>query len=84
MNVNTIIQPSIWADYTDQQTNPVFRRGRFIAPSADLSALGAFPAIPMKKLICIIAPTADYAHEQNDPGIRTGASPVILSAPLSC
>src|SRR2546425_24687 len=28
---------------------------------ADLSALGRFPDIPMKKLICIIAPTADLS-----------------------
>jgi hypothetical protein len=27
--------------------------------TADLSALGKFPDIPMKKFICIIAPIAD-------------------------
>src|SRR6266480_8151293 len=31
-------------------------RGRFIAPSTELSAPSGFPDIPMKKLMCIIGP----------------------------
>jgi hypothetical protein len=41
--------------------NRVIRRGRFIAPTADLSALGGCSDIPIKKLIYIIAPTADLS-----------------------
>jgi len=32
-------------NYVDYQTNPTLCRGRFIAPSADLSALGACSGI---------------------------------------
>jgi hypothetical protein len=37
----------------DEQNNPDTRRCRFIAPTADLSALAAFPAIPIHLFICI-------------------------------
>ena len=43
-------------DYELSQTNSGVRRGRCIAPTADLSALGGFPDIPMKNLIRIIEP----------------------------
>ena len=36
--MNKIIQPSVGADYADEQNNPAISRGRFIAPTADLSA----------------------------------------------
>jgi hypothetical protein len=42
------------ADYELSQHHPALRRCRFIAHTADLSAPGAFPAIPMKTFICII------------------------------
>jgi hypothetical protein len=32
--------------------------------TADLSALGGCSEIPLNLLMCIIAPTADYANEQ--------------------
>src|SRR6266516_3499271 len=36
--------------YAHEQMNPVIRRGRFIAPIADLSAPDGFPDIQMKQL----------------------------------
>src|SRR6266487_5734536 len=42
--------------YAHEQMNPVIRRGRFIAPIADLSAPGGFPDIQMKQLKSIISP----------------------------
>ena len=44
MQTNNIIRPAVAADYGDEQMNPDSRRGRFIAPIADLSAPGGgFP-----------------------------------------
>jgi len=57
MDFNQIIRPSVGA--------------RFIAPTADLSAFAGFPDIRIKKLICIIEATADYAYYQLRSGIRT-------------
>jgi hypothetical protein len=54
MIFNNIIRVSIWADYADYQHHPAIRRSRFIALIADLSALGGFPTIQMKKLNSII------------------------------
>jgi hypothetical protein len=51
MHVDKIIRLSVGADYADEQTHPIIRRGRFIAPIADLSALGGFSDIQMKRLI---------------------------------
>jgi hypothetical protein len=44
------------ADYVNEQHTPDSRRGRFIAPSADLSALSGRSAIRMILLNFIIGP----------------------------
>ena len=41
--------------------NSTYRRGRFIAPTADLSAIGGCYDVRSKKLICMIAPSADVS-----------------------
>jgi hypothetical protein len=43
-------------DNAHYQNNPIIRRGRFIAPIVDLSAIGGFHDIQIKKLNSIIAP----------------------------
>ncbi len=40
--------------YADLPNNPIIRRGRFITPIADLSALGAYPAVQIILLEVII------------------------------
>jgi hypothetical protein len=55
--MNKILRPSVWVYYADEQLIRDIRRGRFIVPTADLSALGGCSDTVMKKLICIIAPT---------------------------
>ena len=40
----------IGADYADEQNNPDTRRGRFIAPNADLSAFSGFHDISVTLL----------------------------------
>jgi hypothetical protein len=47
-------------------------RGRFIAPTADLSAIHGIHNTPLHVLIHIIAHTADYADEQNNRETRRG------------
>jgi len=44
---------TVCADYGFSQHNLAFRRCRFIAHIADLSAFGSFHEIPLKKLISI-------------------------------
>jgi hypothetical protein len=54
MLMNKIIRPFVGADYVDEQNNPAIRRGRFIAPSADLSAIDGCSTFQIIKLKSII------------------------------
>jgi hypothetical protein len=56
MAFNKIIPTPVGADYAHEQNNPDTRRCRFIAHTADLSALGGFHDIQIKLFICIIGP----------------------------
>jgi hypothetical protein len=61
MAFNTILWSRVGADYAHERNNPDSCRGRFIAPTADVSAFDGWSDVRMKYSICIIAPTADYA-----------------------
>jgi hypothetical protein len=49
IQMNKLILLSVWVDNPDEQTNPDIRRRRFIARTADLSALSGYSAI---QIIC--------------------------------
>jgi hypothetical protein len=58
MLINKITRPFVWVDYADLQMNPTNRRGRFIAPIADVSAscLGLHHILPILfiHIICLL------------------------------
>jgi hypothetical protein len=56
MRNHKIYVSSVGADYDDEQNNPDTRRCRFIAPTADVSALAGFSGISLHVLITIIGP----------------------------
>jgi hypothetical protein len=56
MRMNELIQPPVGPNYAYEQTAPDTRRGRFIAPSADLSALYGCPHISIIPSMYIIDP----------------------------
>jgi len=58
----------------DEQMNPASRRGRFIAPIADLSALGECFDACIKKLICIIP----IQNQQQGEAMDTGANKALV------
>ena len=57
-----IILLSIWTDYGISHHPPAHCRGRFIAPTADLSALGGVSDIPIMLLNLIIDPTRMFPY----------------------
>jgi hypothetical protein len=61
MHINKINRTPVGADYVDEQNHPAICRGRFIAPSADLSAFGGWSGIQFILLKAIIAPSADLS-----------------------
>ena len=56
MVMNKIIETSVGPNYGHEQNNRNICRGRFIVPTADLSALAGFSALQMNKLNSIITP----------------------------
>ena len=56
MLMNQLTWTSVGADYNFLQINPDTRRCRFIAHTADVSALGSLHTIPMYELKFIIGP----------------------------
>jgi hypothetical protein len=61
MQINKINRTTIGTDCAMEQTHPDNRRGRLIAPTADLSALSGFFHVWIISLMCIIVPTADLS-----------------------
>ena len=61
MAFHKLLRPSVGTDNAHEQNNPDLRRGRFIAPTADLSASAGYFYFRMNLLTCIIAPTADLS-----------------------
>jgi hypothetical protein len=55
------------ADYADEQNTPAICRGRFIAPTADLSALVGWSCIRIILLKAIIGPLSSITRKDGDP-----------------
>jgi hypothetical protein len=59
MRMNELIQPPVGPNYAYEQTAPDSRRGRFIEPTADLSALYGCPHISIIPSMYIIDPLGE-------------------------
>jgi hypothetical protein len=59
MAFNNIFQLTVWADYGNEQNTLAHRRGRLIAPTADVSAFDGWSDVRMKYSMSMIVPTAD-------------------------
>ncbi len=65
--------------HDDEQINPTNRRGRFIAPSADLSAFGGHSKVRINSLMCITCHSdpftchSERSEESRDQLLTKGA-----------